>query len=113
MARRDPYTSNRTEPFTTKEVQAMAGVSPMSLYLWKKGTQSRQPLPTRKADNGRCSHAVKATLGWMKRYEIPVLVHPDDVAKKAEVQEKKRGPIRKQPRKSAANGAAKRRRVAV
>jgi hypothetical protein len=35
MAKRDPYSANRTEPFNTAEMQAMTEVSAMSLYLWK------------------------------------------------------------------------------
>jgi hypothetical protein len=91
MAKRDPYSANRTEPFNTAEMQAMTEVSAMSLYLWKTGTATKKPLPYRKNDSNRCLYPVKQTLNWLKRYDIPLQVHPDDVAKS------KKTPARKKP----------------
>jgi hypothetical protein len=90
MSKRDLYAAERSEPFTTNELQALTGVSLMSLYLWGRGSSVREPLNAKKLANGRKQYPVKATLRWLRRYGIEPVVHPDDLGKKA----RKAGPVR-------------------
>jgi hypothetical protein len=113
MAKRDPYTATkRTEPFNNREMQAMADVSLMSLYLWKKGSTKRAPIPYSKAENGTVRYPVKSSLRWLKRHGIELLVHPDDVnehdhrtAPEAPRQRRKPGPVH--ARRSAERASAR------
>jgi hypothetical protein len=95
---RDPYATERAVPFTNKEMQAMTGVSLMSLHLWRQGTPTKSPMPARKNDNGTVVYPVRSTMRWLKRHDIPLEVHPDDIdaMTKADrrLRRKKSGPTR-------------------
>lgn len=78
---RDMYAAERTIPFSVKELEVMCEVTQMTVYLWRKGTPTREPLKTQKVSGTAVRLPVKSTLAWLKRHEIPVFVHPDDLTK--------------------------------
>lgn len=77
---RDPYEAARSEPFTNTEMQAMSGVSLMTLHLWRQGTPTKAKLSATKDRAGRVRYPVRQTLAWMKRHGIVPREHPDDLA---------------------------------
>lgn len=94
-AQRDQYTAERTKPFTNKEMQAMTAVSLMSLHLWRQGTVTKTMLPAKKNDDGTIAYPVRSTLRWLKKHDIALMIHPDevDVVANGSTRRKKSGPI--------------------
>ena len=92
-AQRDLYDAERTAPFTNKEMQMMTSVSLMSLHLWRRGTATKSTLPAKKNDDGTIAYPVRSTLRWLKKHDIPLKVHPDDVAAQP-LRRRKPGPVR-------------------
>lgn len=88
---RNAYDAERSEPFTNREMQALAGVSLMTLHLWRQGTATKSVLRASKQANGTVRYPVRQTLNWMKRHDITPAVHPDDLGKQAR---NKPGPLR-------------------
>lgn len=113
---RDPYETDRTVPFTNKEMEIMCGVTPMTLWLWRKGAPSKTgKLRTVKGRGPReVRFPVALTMAWLRSNEVPVQVHPDDLGHPSPSQfaaavspaaPKKSGP---KPRASAAVAASMR-----
>lgn len=76
--KREPYATTRTVPFTNREMEVMFDVTAMSLYLWKKGTPTKAPLPHIK--KGReVRYPVAKVMSWARRHEVTLVVHPDDL----------------------------------
>lgn len=97
-AQRDPYTAERTKPFTNREMQTMTAVSLMSLHLWRQGTATKTVLPAKKNDDGTIAYPVRSTLRWLEKHDIALMVHPDEVDRVANpsgsARRKKSGPMR-------------------
>lgn len=91
---RNFYAAKREEPFTNREMQALTGVSMMSLHLWRQGTATKSRMPSGKNDNGTVRYPVIRTLRWLERYGIELQVHPDDLSREGQrPARKKPGPI--------------------
>lgn len=78
---RDPYETDRTVPFTNKEMELMCGVTPMTLWIWRKGAPSKTgKLKTVKGRGPReVRYPVPQTMAWLRANEVSVQVHPDDL----------------------------------
>lgn len=79
--RRDPYAAERTVPLTVKELQAVFGVTNMTVYLWRQGTPTKAKLPTAATRGRSVRFEVQETLDWARKHDIPVEVHPDDLGR--------------------------------
>lgn len=65
---------------STKQVMALAGVSHMTVYSWRKGSATREPLPT--VDTGSISVAFSPAKlkAWAKKHGIELRHDPVAVA---------------------------------
>lgn len=80
-APRDPYATDRTVPFTNRELGVMCNVTPMTLWIWRNGApMKRGKLPTVKGTGRSVRYPVKGTMAFLRVNEVPILVHPDDLA---------------------------------
>lgn len=53
---------------TTRQVQALFGVTHMSIYHWRKGTSTREPLKTLKPIKGEAPTAIRFDPKVVQRY---------------------------------------------
>lgn len=75
---RDPYATERKAPFTNNEMVTMTQVSLMTLHLWRKGTPTKRALKA-SLKGAHVLYPVQATMKWLREYQIPMHVHPDDL----------------------------------
>jgi len=65
---------------TTKQVMAIAGVSHMTVYVWRQGSETRDPLPTVEKEAPAVRIAPAKLKSWAKRYGIELKYDPVGVA---------------------------------
>jgi len=64
-------TKKQPQPrFTTRQVMAGFKVSDMTVFTWRKGTTTRDPLPVEQ-DGRNVYFPEKSTLAWAKKYDLP------------------------------------------
>lgn len=59
-----------TPSFNTKQLMAGFAVGHMSIYNWRNGTPTKDPLPHLVAENGRVSFPQKSTIAWAKKHDL-------------------------------------------
>ncbi|MNK65503.1 hypothetical protein D3C87_848000 [compost metagenome] len=64
---------------TTKDVEDAFGVTPMTVYNWRKGTPTREPLPA-EVEGRRVFYRAARLKAWAKRHGIPLLKDPEAVS---------------------------------
>lgn len=68
----------------TKQVMALTGVSHVTIYLWRAGSESREPLPAVTGARPNSVEFVPTQLrAWAKKYGIGLKHDPVEVAKGA------------------------------
>lgn len=74
---------------TTKQVQTAFGVAHMTIYTWRKGTSTREPLPFEvddpKAAKSRVSFKVAALKAWARKHKVDFVVDPQSLLDSDEV----------------------------
>lgn len=60
--------ATQSKYLTTREVQAAFGVGHMTVYNWRQGSATRDPLPTEVGDNKRVTFKLSDLKTWAKQY---------------------------------------------
>lgn len=85
-----------TTRLDTRQLQALFGVTHMSIYHWRKGTPTRAPLKTLKPAKDEPAKAVRfdanATLAWAKKHGVEPITTLDKVLSGKANVAKKSGP---------------------
>lgn len=93
--------TNQTAKLTTSHLTKMFDVTPMTIYLWRKGTASRPPLPVVKPGKADRPNAIRFDPSkvekWASKVGVPIVVPVESVLTQA--QGKRRGP---KPRNASA-----------
>jgi hypothetical protein len=97
-----------TAKMTTQQAARAFGVSTMTLYLWRQGTPTKDPLPSTKetkTEKPRIGYPISSARKWAKKHGIEFAVDPDKVVLEPS---KKPGPV---PRSKPKAGSSKRERA--
>jgi len=66
-----------TATLTTKQVMALAGVSHVTVYLWRQGTPTKEALPTVDGSQGRAVVFKPTTFrAWAKKHGVELKCDP-------------------------------------
>lgn len=97
-----------TASMSTNQAAKAFGVSTMTLYLWRLGTPTKEPLPFKVSDplakKPRVIYEIAATKQWARRHGIVFAFDPAEVCKEPN---KRPGPVAKSKPKSKANTVTK------
>lgn len=93
--------TNQTPKLNTAHLTKMFDVTPMTIYLWRKGSASRPPLPVTKPTKTQRPNAVlfdpAKVEKWASKVGVPIIVPATTVLTQASG--KRRGP---KPRNASA-----------
>lgn len=88
-------TMSTTHPLNAKQVRTAFGISQVTLYLWRKGTEKRAPLPCKAIMQGGASRVgfKQADLEkWAKKHGVAVKVPFAEVTQEQGLYQAKPGP---------------------
>lgn len=88
-------TMSKTHPLNAKQVRTAFGISQVTLYLWRKGTEKRAPLPHKQVFQGGATRVTfkQAELEkWAKKHGVAVKVPFAEVATEQGLHQAKPGP---------------------
>lgn len=88
-------TLSKTHPLNAKQVRTAFGISQVTLYLWRKGTEKRAPLPCKEVVQGAAARVgfKQADLEkWAKKHAVAIKVPFAEVANAQALHQAKPGP---------------------
>lgn len=88
-------TLSKTHPLNAKQVRTAFGISQVTLYLWRKGTEKRAPLPCKEVMQGAAARVgfKQADLEkWAKKHAVAIKVPFAEVANAQALYQAKPGP---------------------
>lgn len=89
-----------TAKMTTQQAAKAFGVSTMTLYLWRQGTPTKDPLPftvhDAKAEKPRIAYPIASSRKWARAHNIEFAVDPAKVVLEPS---KKPGPVPRSAKK--------------
>lgn len=86
---------SKTHPLNAKQVRTAFGISQVTLYLWRKGTEKRAPLPCKEIMQGAAARVgfKQADLEkWAKKHAVAIKVPFAEVAAEQGLHQAKPGP---------------------
>lgn len=86
---------SKTHPLNAKQVRTAFGISPVTLFLWRKGTEKRAPLPCKQVWQGAAARVgfKQAELEkWAKKHGVEIKVPFAEVIQQQELHQAKPGP---------------------
>lgn len=66
-----------SQKLTTKDLTDVFGVTPMTIFNWRRGTPTREPLPAEN-EGRRVFYRPARLKAWAKRHGIPLLRSLDE-----------------------------------
>lgn len=86
---------SKTHPLNAKQVRTAFGISQVTLYLWRKGTEKRTPLPCKEIMQGGAARVgfKQADLEkWAKKHGVAIKVPFDQVIQQQALHAARPGP---------------------
>lgn len=68
------------QALSTKDLQAGFGVGHMTIYNWRQGTATKDPLPCEVDPSGRVTFPVASTKAWAKKHSLEFNVPTEKAA---------------------------------
>jgi len=86
---------SKTHPLNAKQVRVAFGISPVTLFLWRKGTEKRAPLPCKTVHlfgATRVGFKQAELEKWAKKHGVEIKVPFAEVIQQQELHQAKPGP---------------------
>ena len=73
---------------TMKQVREVFNVTSVTLYHWRNGTPTKEPLPSTTDDKLRVHFSPSALMKWAKKNKVAIAVDPVKILERGDVAEK-------------------------